>query len=205
MILQVRLAVVDVDASQIHSNTQQSQPQSQQQQSAAFKPIWMDTLSSYATATASDNATNGTVSDDSYLARVMWIHIQQQSANNSSSTSTVSITDSSSDSDSSCSSGVSRLLAQVQNREQTSLQLLLLDPSNGNKVILLEETSDVWINLHHLLRCLPKVVPVVSGCITQHIHVVSCLVLRAIRYVGHYSDLVCILPIYCTSLSTSVH
>jgi Dipeptidyl peptidase IV (DPP IV) N-terminal region len=168
--LQVRLAVVDVYDSQIHNSTQE-QPRSQQADLSSFKPIWMDTLSSYAktdekstaTATATDKAASGDSndSDDSYLARVMWIHIQQQSTANSGSTSTITTIDSSTSTNGS-SSGMSRLLAQVQNREQTSLQLLLLDPLNGTKVVLLEETSDIWINLHHLLRCLPKVVPVVS-------------------------------------------
>jgi Dipeptidyl peptidase IV (DPP IV) N-terminal region len=168
---QVRLAVVDVNDSQIHNKTQeQQQSQSQQADLSSSKPVWMDTLSGYAAETNEKSTTDTAISDsstdndDSYLARVMWIHIQQQSTGNSTSTSTISTSDSTDGSTitNGTSSGMSRLLAQVQNREQTSLQLLLLDPLNGTKVVLLQETSDIWINLHHLLRCLPKVVPVVS-------------------------------------------
>jgi dipeptidyl-peptidase-4 len=44
------------------------------------------------------------------------------------------------------------LLVQVENREQTSLDLLRFNPRTAEKVRLLRETSDVWINLHDLLR-----------------------------------------------------
>lgn len=40
------------------------------------------------------------------------------------------------------------LSAQVTDRAQTRLRLLRLDPRTGESTTLLEETSDVWINLH---------------------------------------------------------
>lgn len=47
------------------------------------------------------------------------------------------------------------LCAQVQNRAQTELRLLRLDPATGTPTTLVVEKSKVWINLHHLLRSLP--------------------------------------------------
>jgi len=47
------------------------------------------------------------------------------------------------------------LFAQVQDREQSRLDLLRLDPQTGAAHIVLTETSDVWINLHHILHGLP--------------------------------------------------
>ncbi|CAM9194892.1 unnamed protein product [Discosporangium mesarthrocarpum] len=47
------------------------------------------------------------------------------------------------------------LCAQVQNRAQTELHVLKLDSRTGQSITLLVERSAVWINLHHLLRCLP--------------------------------------------------
>jgi dipeptidyl-peptidase-4 len=49
--------------------------------------------------------------------------------------------------------------AQVENRAQTRIQLLRLARETGECTVLLEDTSDSWINLHHLLRCLPEPVP----------------------------------------------
>jgi dipeptidyl-peptidase-4 len=43
-----------------------------------------------------------------------------------------------------------RLIAQVENREQTELRLLRLDPKTGAGETLLTEASDVWINLHDM-------------------------------------------------------
>lgn len=51
------------------------------------------------------------------------------------------------------------LCAQVQNRSQTELRLLRLDPETGGSTTLLVEKSTVWINLHHLLRSLPSPAP----------------------------------------------
>ncbi len=45
-----------------------------------------------------------------------------------------------------------RLVAQLQNREQTELRLVRLDPCTGAGETLLVETNDVWINLHDMLR-----------------------------------------------------
>ena len=43
------------------------------------------------------------------------------------------------------------VMAQIEDRRQQTLQLLKLDPKNGMREILLEETGrDVWINLHDL-------------------------------------------------------
>ncbi len=44
------------------------------------------------------------------------------------------------------------LCAQLQNREQTRLDLIRFDTSTGQGVPLLTETSDVWINLHNMFR-----------------------------------------------------
>ncbi len=44
------------------------------------------------------------------------------------------------------------LCAQIQNREQTRLDLLRFDPSTGSPTTLLSETSDVWINLNDMFR-----------------------------------------------------
>ncbi len=51
-----------------------------------------------------------------------------------------------------------RLLAQIENREQTELRLLRFDPQTGLGEALLTETSDVWINLHDILS------PLKDGC-----------------------------------------
>lgn len=44
-----------------------------------------------------------------------------------------------------------RLLAQIENREQTELRLVRFDLQTGASETLLTETSDVWINLHDML------------------------------------------------------
>jgi dipeptidyl-peptidase-4 len=44
------------------------------------------------------------------------------------------------------------LSAQIENREQTTLDLLRFDPRTGERSRLLQETNDVWINLHHMFR-----------------------------------------------------
>lgn len=43
------------------------------------------------------------------------------------------------------------LIAQIENREQTILDLVRFDLRTGAQARLLRETSDVWINLHDLL------------------------------------------------------
>lgn len=43
------------------------------------------------------------------------------------------------------------LTAQIENRTQTSLELVRFD-QHGNRTRLLRETSDIWINLHDLFR-----------------------------------------------------
>ena len=48
------------------------------------------------------------------------------------------------------------LVAQLQNREQTELRVVRFDPATGRAAPLLTETSDVWINLHDVLRPLKK-------------------------------------------------
>ncbi len=50
----------------------------------------------------------------------------------------------------------SRLTAQRLDREQSRLDLLLFDPSTGEHSMLLQENSDVWINLHKMFRPLKK-------------------------------------------------
>ncbi|HEY8291806.1 MAG TPA: DPP IV N-terminal domain-containing protein, partial [Thermomicrobiales bacterium] len=44
------------------------------------------------------------------------------------------------------------LTAQIENREQTVLDLVRFDLETGAQTRLLRETSDLWINLHSLLR-----------------------------------------------------
>ncbi len=44
------------------------------------------------------------------------------------------------------------LTAQIENREQTTLDLVRFDARTGEQTRLLRETSGVWINLHDLLR-----------------------------------------------------
>jgi dipeptidyl-peptidase-4 len=44
------------------------------------------------------------------------------------------------------------LLAEVENREQTRLHLVRFDTRTGAGALVLEESSDVWINLHHDFR-----------------------------------------------------
>ena len=48
------------------------------------------------------------------------------------------------------------LAVQVMNREQTELRLLRGDPATGRTTLLLRETSDVWINLHHVFHPLER-------------------------------------------------
>ncbi len=45
-----------------------------------------------------------------------------------------------------------RLTAQIQNREQSRLDLRAFDPQTGAATTLLSETSAVWINLHNLFQ-----------------------------------------------------
>ncbi len=54
------------------------------------------------------------------------------------------------------------LTAQVENRAQTQLRLLRLDPKTGRSTALLTESSDVWVNLHDLLR------PIEDGPLAGH-------------------------------------
>ncbi len=44
------------------------------------------------------------------------------------------------------------LCVQLQNREQTRLDLVRFDTATGQGTTLLTETSDVWINLHNMFR-----------------------------------------------------
>ena len=44
------------------------------------------------------------------------------------------------------------LAVQIQNREQTRLDLIRFDVSTGKGETLLTETSDVWLNLHDMFR-----------------------------------------------------
>ncbi|MCB8946428.1 MAG: DPP IV N-terminal domain-containing protein [Ardenticatenaceae bacterium] len=56
-----------------------------------------------------------------------------------------------------------RLTAQILNREQTQLDLLAFDLQTGDKQQLLRETSDVWVNLHHIFHPLKKLSEHASG------------------------------------------
>jgi dipeptidyl-peptidase-4 len=48
------------------------------------------------------------------------------------------------------------LVAQIENRAQTMLDLVQFDPESGERRALLRETSDVWINLHDMLKPLRR-------------------------------------------------
>jgi dipeptidyl-peptidase-4 len=48
------------------------------------------------------------------------------------------------------------LSAQIENREQTVLDLVRFDPRSGERRTLLRETSAVWINLHDMFRPLEQ-------------------------------------------------
>ena len=50
-----------------------------------------------------------------------------------------------------------RLSAQIENREQTSLDLVVFNAETGERSLLLREESDIWINLHDMFR------PLTSG------------------------------------------
>lgn len=57
-----------------------------------------------------------------------------------------------------------RLSAQIENRQQTALELVAFDPRTGEPTTLLRETSPVWINLHNLFRPLEKPYQGRAGC-----------------------------------------
>ena len=46
--------------------------------------------------------------------------------------------------------------AEVENREQSQLDLLAFDPQSGRKRLVLSERSDIWINLHSHFRALTE-------------------------------------------------
>ena len=50
------------------------------------------------------------------------------------------------------------LCAQIENREQTQLELVRFDISTGSRTTLLTETSEAWINLHDMFK------PLDDGC-----------------------------------------
>lgn len=47
------------------------------------------------------------------------------------------------------------VMCQVQNRRQTVLQLQRLDPKTGQRTVLVEERTSVWVNLHDILHMFP--------------------------------------------------
>jgi dipeptidyl-peptidase-4 len=49
-----------------------------------------------------------------------------------------------------------RLAAQIENREQTRLDLVVFDPATGEGQSYIHETSQVWINLHDMFKPLKK-------------------------------------------------
>ncbi len=57
-----------------------------------------------------------------------------------------------------------RLSAQIENRQQTALELAAFDPQSGERTTLLQETSQVWINLHDLFRPLKQPYQGQAGC-----------------------------------------
>lgn len=56
-----------------------------------------------------------------------------------------------------------KLLAQLENRAQTRLQLVRFDLQTGAPTVVLEERSDVWINLHNVFEPLEEGVGELSG------------------------------------------
>jgi dipeptidyl-peptidase-4 len=48
------------------------------------------------------------------------------------------------------------LLAELENRAQDRLQLVRFDLATGARELVLEETSEVWINLHHVFEPIEK-------------------------------------------------
>lgn len=48
------------------------------------------------------------------------------------------------------------VMAQIQTRDQCTLELVRFDPSTGRKLVLVTEESNVWINLHDLLYTFSK-------------------------------------------------
>jgi dipeptidyl-peptidase-4 len=57
-----------------------------------------------------------------------------------------------------------RLSAQIENRQQTALELVSFDPHTGERTTLLQETSPVWINLHDLFHPFGSPYQGRSGC-----------------------------------------
>jgi dipeptidyl-peptidase-4 len=57
-----------------------------------------------------------------------------------------------------------RLSAQIENRQQTALELAVFDPQSGQRTTLLQETSPVWINLHDLFHPLEGPYQGQAGC-----------------------------------------
>ena len=57
-----------------------------------------------------------------------------------------------------------RLAAQIENRAQTQLDLLVFDPHTGQSSLLLRETSPIWINLHDMFRPLNQEHEGQRGC-----------------------------------------
>jgi dipeptidyl-peptidase-4 len=57
-----------------------------------------------------------------------------------------------------------RLSAQIENRAQSELELVVFDPQTGRRSLLLRETNPVWINLHDLFRPLQQSYQGQAGC-----------------------------------------
>ncbi len=49
------------------------------------------------------------------------------------------------------------LVAQLENREQTQLDLVALNPANGVRSLLLTESAPTWINLNDIFTVVPSV------------------------------------------------
>ncbi len=57
-----------------------------------------------------------------------------------------------------------RLSAQIENRLQTELDLVVFDPGSGQRTILLHETNPFWINLHDHFKPLKEPYQGQAGC-----------------------------------------
>ena len=57
-----------------------------------------------------------------------------------------------------------RLSAQIENRAQSDLYLIVFDPQSGGHNLLLHEHSEVWINLHDMFKPLKQPYAGQNGC-----------------------------------------
>lgn len=163
-LLQVRLAVIHVDVDGIESGRVKSNPD-------AYRPVWMDIGGPPPPENISPNGgkTSSLTTSQQHASKG---GLNGGHGSNEDKGGTSSSGGGGGDYDgnvSRCEQEIylarvnwlqdGSLCAQVQNRAQTELRLLRLDPGTGTPTTLLVERSKIWINLHHLLRSLPAPSP----------------------------------------------